>query len=88
MRGPLPTPPPPLRLGGQSPTEKVRSKQKLFIDIAYTKTSFDITYKSSTNLKYEVKEDGTREIHGNANKWMNTVRTDIAKQLSALCGLE
>ena len=65
----------------------VRSKHTLIVDIAYTNKAFDITYRSSDNLNYKVRDDGTTEIHKNVNKWMETLRKHIAKQLSGLCSL-
>ncbi len=63
----------------------VRGKHTLVVDITYDKKSFEIQYKSSENLKYSVKDDGTKIIHRNANKWMGTVQQDIAKELVGLC---
>jgi hypothetical protein len=63
----------------------VRNKHTLAIDIDYTATTVDIAYKSSDNLNYAVREDGTIEIHKNANRWMSTIRKDILIQLAALC---
>lgn len=63
----------------------VRNKHTLVIDINYTANTVAVAYKSSDNLNYEVKEDGTIEIHKNANRWMNNIRKDILMQLAALC---
>lgn len=63
----------------------VRGKHTLVVDIAYNEKSFDITYKSSDNLNYKDKGDGTATIHRNANKWMRKIHQDIAKQLVVLC---
>jgi hypothetical protein len=57
------------------------------VDIAYTTTSYDITYKSSDNLDYRRRRDGREVIHRNANSWMSNIQNDIAAQLALLCAL-
>ena len=49
------------------------------VDIKYTTENFSITYKDSTNLKY----DGTN-IHSNYNGWVQNLTKAINVQLSAL----
>jgi hypothetical protein len=49
------------------------------VDINYTKTSYNIEYKDSTNLKY----DGTH-IHSNYNGWIQNLDNGIRAQLTAL----
>lgn len=46
------------------------------VDIKYSTTSYNITYKSSTNLLY----DGT-EIHKNYNSWIQNLQEEIEKRL-------
>ncbi len=65
----------------------VRGKHTLIVDIAYTNKTFDISYKSSENLNHKVRDDGTTEIHKNVNKWMETLRKHITRQLVGLCSL-
>lgn len=48
------------------------------VDINYTPKSYSITYKDSTNLKY----DGTN-IHSNYNGWIHNLQNAINAQLSA-----
>lgn len=47
------------------------------IVITYSQTSYSITYKDSTNLKYK-----NGKIHRNYNKWINFLKTDIDLELS------
>lgn len=44
------------------------------VKITYDKDSYDITYLSSTGMKYN-QTDGT--IHRNYNRWVNNLRHDI-----------
>ena len=46
-------------------------------DIAYSKTSYSITYASSTDLDYK---DG--KIHRNYNKWIENLSLAIQEQLN------
>ena len=63
----------------------VRGKHTLVVDIVYTNTTYDITYKSSNKLKYKIGSDGSARIHRNANSWMNNILIDITEQLLSLC---
>ena len=63
----------------------VRGKHTLIVGISYSDTAYDINYVSSENLKYKLNSDGSVQIHGNASKWMETLRRDIAIQLSRRC---
>ena len=63
----------------------VRGKHTLVVDIVYTNTTYDITYKSSNKLKYKIGSDGSARIHRNANSWMNNILIDITEQLFSLC---
>ena len=64
----------------------VRKKHTLTIDIAYTNTTFQITYKSSEGLNYGIR-DGVAEIHTDANRWIRNIQNEMGKQLGALCSL-
>ena len=46
------------------------------VDIQYTSTHYSITYRESTNLKY----DGTK-IHKNYNGWVANLNKDIQVEL-------
>jgi hypothetical protein len=64
-----------------------RGKHTLIVDISYTDTTYEIAYKSSDNLKYKVGDDGTPQIHNNANKWMRKLHEAIGLQLAGICRL-
>ena len=66
----------------------VRARHTLIVDIAYTDSSYKISYKDSDNLDYNVRRNGRETIHRNANSWMENIQADIAAQLSALCVLQ
>lgn len=51
------------------------------VEIPYSKESFSIKYKNSSNLKYDAAK-GT--IHSNYNGWVQNLRNAIALQLSSL----
>jgi len=51
------------------------------VTINYSKEYYDITYKDSTNLKYN--SDG-KSIHSNYNSWIRNLRHKIDVQLSLL----
>jgi uncharacterized protein YbjQ (UPF0145 family) len=55
----------------------VRGQHHAEVDIPYTVTSFEIDYRSSTGLNYK---DG--KIHGNYNRWVNRLRSNILRELS------
>jgi len=46
----------------------VRGRHTLVVDIEFDSMSFDISYKSSINLSYQVREGGTHIIHRNENR--------------------
>ena len=53
------------------------------VTITYSAKSYSIMYKDSTNLKYKQGKDGkTGKIHGNYNKWVTFLKTDIDLELS------
>ena len=51
------------------------------IEIPYSKESFSIVYKSSSNLDYNASKN---TIHSNYNGWVQNLRNAITLQLSAL----
>lgn len=51
------------------------------IHVAFDTHQVRITYVDSTNLKYEVKKDGTRLIHTNYMSWMRFLSGDIGRNL-------
>ena len=46
----------------------VRGRHTLVVDIEFDSMSFDISYKSSINLSYQVREGGTHIIHRNETR--------------------
>jgi hypothetical protein len=48
-------------------------------DIYFDQQTYSIVYRESRNLDY----DGT-SIHGNYNKWIKTLQTEIAQQMTLL----
>jgi len=63
----------------------VRGKHTMVVDINYTKSSFDIKYKSSDNLKYKVDDAGVEKIHPNANSWMGNLKSALITILNGEC---
>ncbi|MGD9553727.1 MAG: hypothetical protein AB7D96_06230 [Arcobacteraceae bacterium] len=51
------------------------------IEIPYSKDSFSITYKNSSNLNYDAAKN---TIHSNYNGWIQNLSNAISLQLSAL----
>lgn len=60
----------------------VRNKHTVVVLIPYTANKYSINYKSSTNMEYKTKTDGTTVIHPNYNKWVGildkSIRTNVA----------
>ena len=54
------------------------------IHVAYDTRTIKIAYAKSTNLKYEVKRDGTRLIHTNYMGWMKYLAGDIGRNLELI----
>ena len=54
------------------------------IRVDYTVAKVQIRYVDSTNLKYEIKRDGTRLIHSNYMNWMKFLHDDIGRNLELL----
>lgn len=60
--------------------------------VARIRVDFDtkqvrIRYVDSTNLKYEVKRDGTRLIHSNYMGWMQYLSGDIGRNLELISAM-
>lgn len=54
------------------------------IRVDYSVEKVQIRYVDSTNLKYEVKRDGTRLIHSNYMGWMKFLSGDIGRNLELI----
>jgi hypothetical protein len=54
------------------------------IHVAFDTHQVKISYVGSTNLKYEVKKDGTRLIHTNYMNWMRYLSGDIGRDLQLI----
>jgi hypothetical protein len=54
------------------------------IRVDYSTQKVQIRYVDSTNLKYEVKRDGTRLIHSNYMGWMQFLSGDIGRNLELI----
>lgn len=61
----------------------VRNRHHAEVDIPYTATSFEIDYRSSTGLDY-----ANGKIHGNYNRWVNRLRSNILKELAIDTNIE
>lgn len=62
----------------------VRGKHTVYADIPYSASSYAIKYKSSINMEYETKKDGTHIIHPNYNKWVHLLEQNINNNLALL----
>ena len=51
------------------------------IAITFDASSIQIHYVNSSNLKYEIKKDGTRLIHTNYLSWIENIVLDIKTNL-------
>ncbi|MBK1699098.1 hypothetical protein CKO21_17785 [Rhodovibrio salinarum] len=51
------------------------------VDIMHNTQTFSITYKDSTNLKYDAAEG---KIHSNYNGWVQNLRTEIVREASSI----
>ncbi|MCB5188049.1 hypothetical protein LG200_08535 [Methylobacillus caricis] len=58
----------------------VRNKHTITVNIPYTAEKYSILYRSSDNMKYEVK-DGVPCIHPFYNKWVGALKTSIDREL-------
>ena len=54
---------------------------KAVVDITYTTTSYNITYKNSENLKYN---PSTNSIHANYSTWIKRLQVSIQNAVGAL----
>ena len=63
-------------------TTIVRGKHTVVVSIPYTAASYTINYKSSTNMNYKAKSDGTFSIHPNYNKWVNNLEQAIRMNIA------
>ncbi len=57
------------------------------IGIAYDNKQVQVSYITSTGLKYEVKKDGEKLIHKNYVAWIQNLATDIGMYLT-LAGIQ
>lgn len=64
---------------------KGANKHVITVNVEYTKNTFDVTYKDSTNLNYKVKKNGARVIHPRPIGWMTNLSMDIESRTFALC---
>jgi hypothetical protein len=53
--------------------------------VNYTRTTFAVTYRDSTNLDFKVKRNGTRLIHPRPVGWMQNLSGDIRVETDILC---
>jgi hypothetical protein len=61
------------------------NKHVLVVTVSYTATTFEVTYKDSSNLNYTIKADGTRRIHPRPVGWMKNLSMDIQRTANNLC---
>ncbi len=59
----------------------VRGKHHVVVEIPYSTQNYSIIYKSSTNMEYDAAKGS---IHPNYNKWVNTLRQNIDRQVDML----
>lgn len=62
----------------------VRGKHTVYADIPYSASSYAIKYKSSINMEYKGKKDGSYVIHPNYNKWVHLLEQNINNNLALL----
>ena len=53
-------------------------KHTVTVDVSYTSGQYSIKYRDSTNMDYDPER---KLIHGNYNKWVQTLMTDTRVQL-------
>ncbi len=61
----------------------VRGKHHVTVSIPYTATHYSIKYKSSVNMEYKTKKDGTTVIHPNYNNWVANLDQSIRQNIAA-----
>ena len=64
---------------------KGNGKHVITVNVAYTKNTFAVFYKDSTNLNYKVKKDGTRVIHPRPIGWLSNLSMDIESKTVVKC---
>ena len=69
---------------GQQDGSVSRDEWVAKIRVDYSVEKVQIRYVDSTNLKYEVKRDGTRLIHSNYMGWMKFLSGDIGRNLELI----
>ncbi|MFG6446726.1 hypothetical protein ACG0Z6_00565 [Roseateles sp. BYS180W] len=57
-----------------------QNKHEVVVRISYDAGSYQISYVSSTNMKYEL-ENGQAQIHPFYNKWVANLSSDITAQV-------
>jgi len=60
-------------------------KHSLTVNVEYTRNTFTVFYKDSTNLDYKVKKNGVRVIHPRPIGWMSNLSMDIESQTFIQC---
>ncbi|MCB5183722.1 hypothetical protein LG201_00700 [Methylobacillus gramineus] len=58
----------------------VRDKHTIAVNIPYTADKYSILYRSSDNMKYDVKY-GVPSIHPFYNKWVSALKSSIDREL-------
>jgi len=61
----------------------VGGKHHVTIDITYSSKTISMTYLDSSNMGYEVRDDG-KYIHFNYNKWIYELLRALRKELTQL----
>ena len=64
---------------------KGNGKHVITVNVGYTKDTFAVFYKDSTNLNYKVKKDGTRVIHPRPIGWLSNLSMDIESKTVVKC---
>jgi hypothetical protein len=59
----------------------VRGKHTVIVSITYSTDQFNLYYKDSDNMLYKEKEDGTKVIHKNYNRWAEQLVSAIRNRL-------
>lgn len=67
--------------GGVTAKIVVRGKHTVVISIAYSTDHFSLYYRDSDNMMYKEKEDGTKVIHKNYNRWAEQLAIAIRNRL-------
>ena len=61
----------------------VRNKHTVVVSIPYTATHYNINYKSSINMEYKTKSDGSSSIHPNYNNWVSRLDKAIRQNVAS-----